>query len=374
VDPGAILISRRTEGVLGMNLYSRGLMIGALTLILLTSACNLPAQTPVGTMLPTQVAMTVSPTVAVSTETPITLIPVTGAGDVSLQCQFCVNDEPHAVLILPESAAFLVSQPVVGVNCITAQVVADKRILFCRGAQQTVFTLNVCLDTTSCLQYPITLATCPLAPQSANLTPAVLTPVIAGATPTAAVTGVVSSPPPMAETPAAPSPMTATSPPAVATTALPLPTPTLPAVATTTAQPTAGTATIQGPQSRVPATHLPRTALNTPEGFLRWYFSAVWNEQNYQDLWDNYLTSSFKSRPDAGGYEGYAAWWDSVQRVGVNSVTVLQNDGTHAWVRVNITFTMKDGRVISNQEYDYDLLYDATRQTWMFDYRIPSTP
>ncbi len=121
---------------------------------------------------------------------------------------------------------------------------------------------------------------------------------------------------------------------------------------------------------------MPRTTLNTPEGFLRWYFAAVWNERNYQDLWDNYLTPAFKSRPDNGGLQDYAAWWNSVQRVDVNSVSVLQNDGTHAWVRVNLTFTMKDGRVVSNQEYDYDLLFDPTRQTWMFDYRTPaaSTP
>ena len=145
----------------------------------------------------------------------------------------------------------------------------------------------------------------------------------------------------------------------------------MPPVIPTTALPPAETATARPPQSRVPATHLPRTALNTPEGFLRWYFSAVWNERNYQDLWDNYLTPSFKARPNAGGFEGYVAWWSSVQRVDVNSVTVLDNDGSHAWVRVNVTFTMLDGRVISNQEYDYDLFYNSPRQTWMFDYRTP---
>ncbi len=120
-------------------------MTGAFTLLLFASACNLPAQSPtaVGTILPTgQTPTTIAPTLPVSTETPMTLIPVTGSQDVLLQCQFCVNDEPHAVLILPESAAFLVSEPVIGVNCITAQVVNDRRILFCRGAQQTVFTLE----------------------------------------------------------------------------------------------------------------------------------------------------------------------------------------------------------------------------------------
>lgn len=369
-----------------MNVFSRGLSIGAFLLILLSTACNMPTGTPeaVGTILPTGTSPTaLAPTNTASTQTPITLIPVTGVQEVSLQCQFCVNDEPHAVLILPQSAAFLVSEPVIGVNCITAQVVDDRRILFCRGAQQTVFTLNVCYDTASCLQYPITLATCPLSPQDANPTPQVLIASNQGITPTGAAATASPTVTPTSRSTLAPTattaaPPTATStatlPPVPATTATALPTQTLPPVLATTALPPASPVTTRSPQSRVPATHLPRTNLNTPEGFLRWYFSAVWNERNYQDLWDNYLTPSFKARPNAGGYEGCVAWWSSVQQVDVNSVTVLDNDGSHAWVRVNVTFTMTDGRVISNQEYDYDLFYDATRQTWMFDYRAPPTP
>jgi hypothetical protein len=354
-------------------------LIGALTLIVLTSACNLPAQsspTAVGTILPTQGGITPSPAVAASTQTPITLIPVTGNQEVSLQCQFCVNGEPHAVLILPENASFLVSQPVVGVNCITAQVVGDKRILFCRGTQKTIFNLNVCSDAANCLQYPITLATCPLAPQKGNPTPQVLVAANTGITPTPAATGTVISSPPVTQssTSLPPTTATATPIPAATSTAYPLPTVTLPPAIPTTALPPAGTATARAPQSRVPATRLPRTELDTPEGFLRWYFAAVWNERNYQQLWDNYLTPSFKSRPNNGGYEEYVTWWSSVKRVDVNSVSVLQNDGTHAWVRVNLSFTMQDGRVVGNQEYDYDLFYDAARQTWMFDYRTPVTP
>jgi hypothetical protein len=354
-----------------MKVLSRALNIGALVFLLSCSSCNLPAQTPtaVGTILPTQgTTGTAAPTVVAGTETPTLSIPVTGAGDVSLQCEFCVNDETHAVLLLPESAAFLVSEPVVGVNCITAQVVGDQRILFCRGDQETVFTLNVCFDGGGCLQYPVTLAACPLAAQQSNPTAVVLTPADTGITPTSSATSVITGPPPAATT-AAPPLATASLPPVQITTAAPLPTQTVPPAATTTALPPVGTATVHGSQSRVPATHLPRTALSTPDGFLRWYFAAVWNERNYQDLWDNYLTPAFKARPNSGGgYEDYAAWWSSVQRVDVNSVSVLQNDGTHAWVRVNLTFTMNDGRIVSNQEYDYALFYEAARQTWMFDY------
>ena len=69
----------------------------------------------------------------------------------------------------------------------------------------------------------------------------------------------------------------------------------------------------------------------------------------------------------SGLFEDYGVWWDSVARVDVNSVDVLQNNGTNALVRVNVTFHMKDGRVVQNQVYDYNFLYDPSRGTWMFD-------
>lgn len=359
-----------------MKVTPRRMLIGAFMLILISTSCNLPAQTPtpVGTILPTGIVPSTDvPISTVSNETPTTLIPVTGMEEVSIQCQFCVNNEPHAVLLLPESASFLVSEPVIGVNCITAQVVNDKRILFCRGTQQTSFTLNVCFDNSNCLQYPIVLETCPITTRTGITTPVVLTPANTGVSPTAPVDTSVPAPTQTVQAP----------PPAVATTSVPiLPTVTLPPVQATTAapppatltQPAAAVPTLHSPQAKatpLPGTRLPRTNLADPEGFIRWYFQSVWAERNYQELWDNYLTPAFKARPNAGGYEGYAAWWDSVQRVDVNSVTVLRNDGTNAWIRVNVTFTMVDGRVISNQEYDYDLFFDATRQTWMFDYRTP---
>jgi hypothetical protein len=107
--------------------------------------------------------------------------------------------------------------------------------------------------------------------------------------------------------------------------------------------------------------------IQDPAEFARWYFTRVWNERDYQNLWDNYLTISYKANVGSGLMEDYVWWWNSVARVDVNSVDVLQNNGTDAWVRVNLTFHMQDGRVLQNQVYDYDFLYDPTRQTWMFD-------
>jgi hypothetical protein len=115
------------------------------------------------------------------------------------------------------------------------------------------------------------------------------------------------------------------------------------------------------PQSATPS------LMQAPAEFVRWYFTRVWNERDYQNLWDNYLTISFKANVGSGLFGDYVVWWDSVARVDVNAVDVLENNGRDAWVRVNLTFQMKDGRVVQNQVYEYDLLYDPSRDTWMFD-------
>lgn len=341
---------------------SRRSFIGALILLLLTAACNLPSgetPAPVGTIFPDgQVTATAPATGTLSSIAPTGIIPVTGSETVSLQCQFCVNDEPHAVLIMPEVATFLVSDPVIGINCLTAQVVNGQRIVLCRGAKQTSFTLNVCVGNSNCLQWPITLEDCPLIPQTGSGTPQIATfppPLLLPPSPT-----------PLALTPTVPTAINTPIPTlSLANTITPLPTVggSLPRV-----QPTRATRGINPPPSQPPPGTA--TSLQDPAAFMRWYFGAVWQERNYEDLWNNYLTESFKTHSSSGSYEDYAKWWNSVARVDVNSVQVLQNEGNHAWVRVNVTFQMNDGRIVANQEYDYDLLYDATRGTWMFDYRL----
>src|SRR5215216_4142809 len=160
-----------------MKFCWRRLWISAVLFIVLSSSCNLPAQTPPAlqeTVLPASPVLTETllPTTMVEVA-PTILIPVTGVESVSLQCQFCVNDETHAVLIMPERASFLVSEPVIGINCLTAKVVDGQRIVLCRGAKQTTFTFNVCLDNSNCVQLPITLQDCPLGQQANAGNPAV---------------------------------------------------------------------------------------------------------------------------------------------------------------------------------------------------------
>ena len=110
-----------------------------------------------------------------------------------------------------------------------------------------------------------------------------------------------------------------------------------------------------------------QATVQDPAGFVRWYFTRVVTERDYQNLWDNYLTASFKTSVGSGLFDDYVWWWNTVQRVDINAIDVLQKDGQDAGVRVNLTFHMKDGRLVENQVYNYDLLYDPSRETWMFD-------
>jgi hypothetical protein len=115
-----------------------------------------------------------------------------------------------------------------------------------------------------------------------------------------------------------------------------------------------------------PASVTPAIARD-PAEFARWYFTRVWNERDYQNLWDNYLTPGYKASVGSGLFEDYVWWWNSVERVDIHSVDVLENNGRAARVRVDLTFSMKDGRVVENQVYKYDFVYDLGRNTWMFD-------
>jgi len=105
-----------------------------------------------------------------------------------------------------------------------------------------------------------------------------------------------------------------------------------------------------------------------PEEFARWYFTAVWEDRNYKYLWDGYLTTSFKNHSSPGGFKDYTDWWGSVGQIDIHSIEVIQNDGSNAWIRIKVTFHLVDGRILSNRQYDYDLIYNSDLNTWMFDY------
>lgn len=105
-----------------------------------------------------------------------------------------------------------------------------------------------------------------------------------------------------------------------------------------------------------------------PDEFVFWYFNAMWQHRNYEDLWNNFLTKSFKSYSSNGNFDEYVKWWKTVSRIDINSVEIVQKKEISAWTKVNINFYLNDGRVLNNREYDYSLVFDTAKRIWMFDY------
>lgn len=159
-----------------MKWFSRPVLASALVLFLLSSACRwvtgaLP--TPTGTVLPAgQISASATP----GSLSVAPLIPITGENGVSMQCQFCVGEETHAILTFPEYAYFDVEQSA-PVTCLTADIVNGRRVVICRGPQSVSFNLKICSDSSNCLQFPVALLPCALL-QGRPAAPVFLTPLV----------------------------------------------------------------------------------------------------------------------------------------------------------------------------------------------------
>jgi hypothetical protein len=196
-----------------MKKMSRFLLLGAMILVLITSACAAQDTTPTvsgtletstpfgaatdvtetagaetattGTAETTVETPTVSitDTAAVSTSTTQTAgtgtpgVPVTGLDILLIECQFCVDTTAHALLVLPDTATFEITSPepttttsstsaaVTTPNCTTVEVNNGKQVVLCSGPEMTPITLNICTNADTCTDFPVDLLACPLATQ-----------------------------------------------------------------------------------------------------------------------------------------------------------------------------------------------------------------
>jgi hypothetical protein len=104
----------------------------------------------------------------------------------------------------------------------------------------------------------------------------------------------------------------------------------------------------------------------TAQGFIRDYFDAI-NSRNYELTW-SLLTDAFKNninRSAQSAYQEYMDYWNTVSLVVVKDVyAVCQSDlcATNATLQLYYY----EGRV-STDTYPYTLIFDHTRNTWLFD-------
>lgn len=108
---------------------------------------DVPADTEVPTMEPmlTETETPVMATATVETATPTATGPA-GTVPVQLVCWFCIQQVPHVMVAMPQSATFTVkaSSPV---TCNSVETVGDQQLVLCQGPKQSgsvSFDLNVC--------------------------------------------------------------------------------------------------------------------------------------------------------------------------------------------------------------------------------------
>lgn len=161
-------------------------LFGAL-IILILSACagQEGSPTAVEPTLPSEETLSYPPPLEDATETATTLpeatleatatdttqtpsIPVTGTDLILLECQFCIEDMAHAMLVLPDTATFetiadiaTLSTPGPDMGCNTVDTFNGRQIVICRGAENTSLNLNICADDANCTQLLVELQSCP---------------------------------------------------------------------------------------------------------------------------------------------------------------------------------------------------------------------
>ena len=159
--------------------------------------------------------------------------------------------------------------------------------------------------------------------------------------------------------------------PTASTTQNHLPEPTYALISTTTSPISCPTFTSYPTYTPYPTnTHVSPTdtviAHKDPGEFIRYYFNAI-NNRQYNLSW-SLLDDKFRQKfnpPEQGGYDGYVAYWDSIQRVDITSVTLQSQTASRATVLARGTFYYKDGRH-GPAEMHFYLEYDTGRGTWLF--------
>ena len=135
---------------------------------------------------------------------------------------------------------------------------------------------------------------------------------------------------------------------------------------TATSIPTA-TGTPFVPTNTIVLTPSVLTPSNSVEQFIRTYFQEI-NSRNYENTW-SLLSDAFKASrnsPQNGGYQGYVDFWNTVDRVEILEIKILQQSRQSAEVYVVANYYYKNGVTTTGQQKFY-FTYDFTRNTWLFD-------
>jgi hypothetical protein len=102
-----------------------------------------------------------------------------------------------------------------------------------------------------------------------------------------------------------------------------------------------------------------------PEAFIRWYFTTIISERNYDYLW-GFMTDNFKNKMTPNGIEAYKKNWSYITQVDIDSVTLSGNDSGVMHYTVHMKYHYTNG-TFDNGNYNFYLVFDNQSGHWMFD-------
>jgi hypothetical protein len=96
-----------------------------------------------------------------------------------------------------------------------------------------------------------------------------------------------------------------------------------------------------------------------------YYYSQV-SADNFEITW-SLLSDHYKATVNKTGFIPYRDYWASVDKVIVNNLSTVYDDGKTATIIADLVYYYHDGRVISIDQSEFGMIYDTQRQTWLIN-------
>lgn len=103
----------------------------------------------------------------------------------------------------------------------------------------------------------------------------------------------------------------------------------------------------------------------SPEQAMINHYQVI-NNGNLNEAWSD-LTTQFQGTDLVKGKREFDEWWNSVRSTSVGQITVISSSEDRAVVKVNLVYTLKQGRVFRDPRDKLKLVWDGNAKKWLIN-------
>jgi hypothetical protein len=101
----------------------------------------------------------------------------------------------------------------------------------------------------------------------------------------------------------------------------------------------------------------------SPDVSIRNHYKLLQDRQ-LEKSWTN-LSTSFQGSNLTKGFQEYSQWWNSVDKIEIGSIEILGKSLDSAVVKADLSYTLRGGRVISDQKKYFYMVWDNDK--WLIN-------